>query len=498
MVAKLGKWGARLFPERQILVRTEGRMSYITLTRRTQITAATGIVLGLAAISYLVVGYVHFGHVISAKQAQVARAESSNRELRRHLSDLQSQLAMATAQIDGTQYRLDVIGSEYGTLQGSLSDTEQALQGIVDARSQLIAERDDLLAQLQQAQDDATSKADYAAQLAQSLQQNKSELTQTEAQRRTLNSRLQQLEKDMQASNSRSAEFKAALENTQAKLQQISGERERIIAERERLAAERDALKQKLQSIEASLSKTDTSKADTSKSDSPKADTSSKADTKTSTSLASLPRQTLSKMDGVFGNLENMVAATGLNVENFIARLGGPAKGEGGPYIALGAPNQVSSEQQSAREETLRKLLKALPLAAPLGQYQLESPFGTRIDPINHRQGFHPGVDLISAFRSPVYSTAPGVVTFAGPRDTYGKFVEIDHGNGIVTHYAHLHRVTVARGQRVGAHQEVGELGSTGRSTGPHLHYEVVVDGEPLDPEKFLEVGKSVVQVKRN
>ncbi len=477
MVAKLAKWGARLFPERQILIRTEGRISYLTLTRRAQFGAATGALLSVAAFGYLVAGYVHFGQVISAKQAQVARAELSNRELRHQLADLQSQLATATAEIDGTQYRLDVIGSEYGTLQGSLSDTEQALKGIADARAQLISERDDLLSQVQAAQEDANSKADYAAQLAETLAENKTELSQTEAQRRTLNSRIQQLEKDVQASNERAAEFKTAFDSTQAKLQQIVGERERIMAERERLAAERDALKQKLQSVEARLSK---------------------ADTKTSESVASLPAQTKIKVDGVVGDIESMIAATGLNVENFIARLGGPTKGEGGPYIALGAPNQISAQERATREETLRKLLKTLPLASPLAQYQFESPFGARVDPINHRQGFHPGVDLVAGFRSPVYSTAPGVVTFAGPRDTYGKFVEIDHGNGIVTRYAHLHRITVARGQKVGAHQEVGELGSTGRSTGPHLHYEVVVDGEPLDPEKFLEVGKSVVQVKRN
>ncbi len=479
MVAKLVKWGARLFPERQILIRTEGRISYITLTRRAQVAASAGMFAGIAALSYLVIGYVHFGHVITAKQEQVARAQSSNRELRRQLAELQSQLAAASAKIDGTQYRLDVIGSEYGALQGSLTDTEQALQGIVNARAQLVAERDDLLAQLQRAQDDASSNADYAAQLAQSLKQNKSELSQTEAQRRTLNSRLQQLEKEMQASNARADEFKAALDNTQSKLQQISAEREKILAERERLAAERDALKQKLQSVEARLSKADTAPL--------------------ATTVASLSQESPSVRQGVFGNLEGLVAATGLNVENFIARLGGPSKGEGGPYIALGAPKQVSPAAQAARDEALRKLLRALPLAAPLGQYQLESTFGARVDPLNHRQGFHPGVDLVSVFRSPVYSTAPGVVTYAGPRDTYGKFVEIDHGNGIVTRYAHLHRITVSRGQRVGAHQEVGELGSTGRSTGPHLHYEVVVDGEPLDPEKFLEVGKSVVQVnKRN
>jgi len=479
MVAKLMQWGARLFPERQILVRTEGRISYITLTRRSQVAAASGALLGVAVLAYLVVGYVHFGHVITAKQAAVARAELSNKELRRQLSELQSQLTAATAEMDGTQYRLDAIGTEYGTLQGSLSDTEQALQGIADARKRLIAERDDLVNQLQQAQDDASSKADYAAELARTLEQNKSELGQTEAQRRTLNSRIQQLEKDVQASNARAHDFKAAFDSTQAKLQQISSERERLQAERERLAVERDALRQKLQSIEARLSKVD----------------SSKADIKTNTSVASVSARTVG---GAFGNLESMVAATGLNVENFIARLGGPAKGEGGPYIALGGSNQASTADQAARDETLRKLLKTLPLAAPLSQYQVESPFGLRVDPLNHRQGFHPGVDLSAAFRSPVYSTAPGVVTFAGVRDNYGKFVEIDHGNGIVTHYAHLHRVAVALGQRVGAHQEVGELGSTGRSTGPHLHYEVVVDGEPLDPEKFLQVGKSVVQVERN
>ena len=179
MVGKLVKWGARVFPERQILVRTEDRISYITLSRRLQVAAAGGALLGMAGLGYLVVGYVHFSHVISARQAQVARAELSNRELRQELADLQAQLTTATAEVDGTQHRLDAIGSEYGTLQGSLSDTEKAIQSITDTRKQLIAERDDLLNQLQEAQDEASSNADYAAELAKSLEQNKSELGQT-------------------------------------------------------------------------------------------------------------------------------------------------------------------------------------------------------------------------------------------------------------------------------------------------------------------------------
>jgi murein DD-endopeptidase MepM/ murein hydrolase activator NlpD len=87
---------------------------------------------------------------------------------------------------------------------------------------------------------------------------------------------------------------------------------------------------------------------------------------------------------------------------------------------------------------------------------------------------------------SPVYATAPGVVTFSGYRDDYGKIVEIDHGHGIATRYGHLHRQLVSVGQHVVAHQQIGYLGSSGRATGPHVHYEVVVNGEPQDPQKFL------------
>jgi murein DD-endopeptidase MepM/ murein hydrolase activator NlpD len=469
------KWGARLFPERQILVRTEGRVRYITLSRRAQVATVAGFFLGAAALGYLAAAYVHVG--VPVRQAQVARAELSNAELRQMVVDLQAQLAVANAEIAGTQNRLTDIGSQYGSLQGSLSDTEQHLQSIAEARGRLTAERDALQAQLREAQDDASAKAGYAAQLARNLEQNKSELNQTEAQRQEMAARIKQLEKDVQGANAHALEFKISLDTTEKRLEQISNEREKVAADRERLTAERDALKLRLKDIEARLTKGET------KAPPP--------------AVSALPKTTDASGGGVFRDVESMIAATGLDVENFITRLGGSARGEGGPYIALGGVKQLSPEARAKRDETLRKLLKALPLASPLGHYQVESPFGPRIDPINRRQGFHPGLDLTSGFRSPVYSTAPGVVTYAGVRDTYGKFVEIDHGNGIVTRYAHLHRITVARGQKVGIHQEVGELGSTGRSTGPHLHYEVVVDGDPLDPEKFMEVGKSVVQISK-
>jgi len=150
--------------------------------------------------------------------------------------------------------------------------------------------------------------------------------------------------------------------------------------------------------------------------------------------------------------------------------------------------------QESERVAELQKLVKALPLGMPLTNYHSVSGFGERTDPFHRGQAFHTGIDLAAPYRSPIYSTGPGVVSFTGVKEGYGKVIEVDHGHGIVTRYAHLHRIVVAHGQRVRVHEQIGELGSTGRSTGPHVHYEVIVNGTPLDPDKFMQAGKNVVQ----
>src|SRR5205085_10703043 len=130
--------------------------------------------------------------------------------------------------------------------------------------------------------------------------------------------------------------------------------------------------------------------------------------------------------------------------------------------------------------------------SAPLESYEIGSTFGVRVDPINGHSAYHTGTDCRAPYMSPVYASAGGVVTYSGYRDDYGKVVEIDHGNGLTTRYAHLHRQTVSVGQRVAAHTQIGFLGSTGRATGPHVHYEVLVNGEPQDPEKFMRLARLV------
>lgn len=132
-----------------------------------------------------------------------------------------------------------------------------------------------------------------------------------------------------------------------------------------------------------------------------------------------------------------------------------------------------------------RDLLAATPSIRPTGGW-VSSGFGYRKDPFTGRSRLHKGMDFAANRGTPIYAPAAGVVSFAGREGGYGKIVSIDHGYGIVTRYAHNSRLHVKTGQRVKRWDKISEVGSTGRSSGPHLHYEVRVNGVPVDPEKYI------------
>lgn len=181
----------------------------------------------------------------------------------------------------------------------------------------------------------------------------------------------------------------------------------------------------------------------------------------------------------------------------------------GGPLIeakdprALAAVLDVDEEfagriQRVARNVSdSRALAEAagdLPVARPTNVGRQTSGFGVRFDPFTRRVAYHSGLDFSGSTAQPIYATGPGVVAFTGVRSGYGNVVEIDHGRGLKTRYAHLSSIAVRPGQRIAIGQRIAGMGSTGRSTGTHLHYEVWVNGRAQNPGRFLKAGEYVQQ----
>ena len=143
---------------------------------------------------------------------------------------------------------------------------------------------------------------------------------------------------------------------------------------------------------------------------------------------------------------------------------------------------------------SLADAAERLPFDRPVGAARTTSGFGVRFDPFNGRPALHQGQDFAAPRNTPILATAPGIISFAGVRGGYGRTVEIDHGGGFKTRFAHLNSIAVQPGQRVAVGNRIGGMGTTGRSTGVHLHYEVWMNGRPQNPARFMRAGEQIVQ----
>ena len=174
-----------------------------------------------------------------------------------------------------------------------------------------------------------------------------------------------------------------------------------------------------------------------------------------------------------------------------------PKGGVGGPYVPVKPARSDAFDRQlfrisaaRAQIERLNRTLSLVPYRKPvIGEIELSSGFGVRTDPFIGRPAMHTGLDFRASMGDPVRVTANGTVSSAGWAGGYGRMIEVDHGNGLATRYGHLSQILVKVGEPVKIGQVIGEVGSTGRSTGPHLHYETRIDGEAVDPQKFLRAG---------
>lgn len=469
-------WGDRVFPDFQVLFRRGGRVIYINLTASRQVTALAIGLFAVMFLGYLGLRFQHFGHVVLSRNHMLAEADREKADLNQQIEALRDTLAEAES-------RAESVGEDNDRLNGALVNAQERIaslqterdHAVADARQQFKARdaaRAKALADAQQrigALDKERTqleadRAEIQRKLASSQQKDRELLRHSDSNQVALQTRIQSLEKDLAQANLGTGKYSSDLARIDKRLNAVAIERERLMA-RQNQGLD-DAAPKASHDTQVALAET-------------------------GTAADNAPQAGLRRGSG---KLEALIASTGLDVGRLLKDAGDThVAAEGGPFVPLGAASSAGSDAR--RHRLLEKLVDILPLRAPLDHYRVESPFGPRRDPFNRRRGFHTGVDLSAPYRTHVFSTAPGVITEAGADGEWGRLVEIDNGHGIVTRYAHLHRVFVVRGQKVPAHYAVGELGSTGRSTGPHVHYEVVVDGTPVDPAKFLGAGDNVIRV---
>jgi len=420
---------ARIFRERELILRSETGVRYLVLSPALQKSVAAGALLVLGVVVWTIAAREEAWRLVDAKRQEVARAESAYRAA---IDTLGTAVDTATekGRAESAAAMLNLV-EQNETLQQHLKDVSDRLATAEGERARAAAQHEELVA------------------------------------------RMRKLDEQVRAIASRHSEFSSLMSTLSSGLDDAMAERGRLAVEADRLAADRNAVNAEM----AELSRQQT-----------------QMQANHEATIERLSQRTQAGID----MLKRLISRTGLDPDKVLPT-NADSGGMGGPFVPIppGAEDKTRAKlvglgSQIGKLAQMRKLLHSLPAGAPLDNYNLMSPFGVRRDPITGQLAMHAGVDLAGSYHEPVKATGPGEVKVAGWSGEYGNMVEIDHGYGLMTRYAHLARVQVKVGQRVAYHQVIGIMGSTGRSTGPHVHYEVLSDGKNLNPAKFLEAARDV------
>lgn len=418
-----------LFPDRQIMVRTGGRLVCYSVGRRTQIALASFVLLAAGWTTFTSVGHVLHNRIVAAKDAEIAEANLAYRSLLNEVVAYQRRFTEITRDLE----------ANHGMMLGLVERNAALQQDLLSVRGQLETskrEREDLLAA-----------------------------------REGLKRQLGEIESEMDGLANRNFSLKGDLASAAADLETALFQRN--TAETERLRAER-----RIESLQDRLAELQESEH---------------------AAIRILKDRTEQQIAVV----ERVVERTGLGADALLAAAGVPPRGQGGPFVPAKANGEAGGRLAAelaaldARIEhwqSVHEMVRRLPLGSPLDSYEVTSRFGKRRDPITRKWAMHYGLDLGGRRKATVYATAPGTVAQAGWKGRYGRFIEIDHGAGLKTRFGHLDKILVKRGQEVEFRDRIGLLGNSGRSTGSHLHYEIVFKGTAYDPSKFITAGWHVFQ----
>ena len=460
----------RLFPDRQLFMRANDHVRFLTLSRRTQLIAASG---GLLLVVWLVgsVGaMLAMDRALERRDMRIERQRGAYDKLIADVAAYQDKVVQVTRSLRERQAYLLSLSMGTGDREGAAAGEGAAADASAAARDAVT--RAALQRQIRQHDGELGTMTDMSvalegnlADVRQRLAAAMAERDQVAAARAELVQSLQEAQRREKGETERNATLRDTLNRTLVQLNEASEARDQATREREDYRG-------KLQGLEHDV-------AD--------------AQEQQQNLIYRLAERAADSIQ----DAERIVALTGIKPEKVVRSL--KVSAEGGPFVPVGRPERPMEQIQSAlavldtqldRWDALQRLLRAMPFAAPLDSYTLTSGFGVRVDPFTETNAFHQGLDLSAPKRTPIYAPAAGVVISASRKDRYGKMIEIDHGMGIVTRYGHLDEMLVKPGDRVGFRTKIGLVGNTGRTSGSHVHYEVVLQGTPIDPQKFLDVGK--------
>ncbi len=462
----------RLFPERQVMLRSAGRLRSLRLSTSGQVvlSAAAALVAGWVGFSSFM--YLNHQVILESKQEEVARARAAYKSLLAQVTVYRDKITNVTESLEQNHsYALNLLeqnqtlDERLQAVESELASSESERREAQMAKDQLVGHLKKLKSELQTAAsrqdgDEATELGDASVAL---------QRERAARERQDLRQQLARLESEMaDVTGNNHPLMTTEIDAIEMELRRVVKQRDLAEVENNRLVAEVGDLKGRLAKME-------------------------------NTQLALFQRFSTLARDRIT-EIEDALSGAGLKVDDLIdeQREGG----QGGPFIPVDLGDWqedgtlrrvlVSLNEEVARWNAVQSLAEALPLGQPLRDYYVTSNFGPRKDPMNGRVAAHQGLDMGAPYKSPVYSTGPGKVTYAGWRGRYGRLVEIDHGNGLKTRFGHLNKVLVRKGEMVDRTTRIGLLGNSGRSTGPHLHYEVIVDGKPVNPVKFIKAGVNV------
>ncbi|MZR30939.1 M23 family metallopeptidase [Sneathiella litorea] len=457
----------KLFTDRQVIISTRGQLKYLRLSVAAQAMGFAAAVGFGSMFAYLMVSGALQYREVTQQQAALLSLQSD-------FSAVSADFELAQAKIAATQAELD---QQYMRLEDILADrhvVEKALE-FASASPGDAMEKKSLEDRIRVLGESLHSTNERREQLELEIMQINKVLFQTarardeaDTDRQKTEQRLSSLRGLVNLYASTKDEIYKQLEETRAEFANLKQEFNNRLHSEDQLSNEVGALRSRL--------------------------------TKMSMENKDLIARIHDRTNESVMALREIIVLTGLDPEKL---LGAEADiGLGGPFLAVTpSANLLDTEQDYyaqtqkmeaslARWESLQTLLNQLPLARPVDVGYITSSFGKRRDPMSKRTAFHSGVDIAGPKNSKVLATAPGVVTFAGRNGAYGNMVTIDHGRGFQTRYAHMKKVLVKNGQKIEYRTEIGVMGSTGRSTGRHVHYEIMYEGEHQDPVNFIKAGR--------